>query len=231
MENKKIITASYVDKTHMHKLLNQYLHPIENTDKFRYEDGWDDEKIAKAVDPRFSAHHAQRIRMEVFGAIKRKIDYTKNLTRSSLTEKIISLENQIRRLIEYCGCNAQERAEILGNAETNGPEKEVQLQQRRSPYASIMVGKGNGDVAMQTYWDTEKSGGLPGYLGHNYPEEFIIANGDDCVVRVDIARGCISLFDKPGPDGMAFAAQAFPWDKALRPAIHDMIELHADDWG
>ena len=84
---------------------------------------------------------------------------------------------------------------------------------------------------METYWDNEKAGGLPSFLGHIYPTEFICRNGDDCVVRVDIINGGLLLFDKPGEGGVAFAAKILPLDESLRKSVFDMVELHAEDWG
>ena len=84
---------------------------------------------------------------------------------------------------------------------------------------------------MRTYWDFEKAGGLPSYLGHEYPTEFIKLNGEDCVVRVDITESMILLFDKQGTDGVSFAAQSFRIDNGLRQSVYDMVEIHADNWG
>ncbi len=83
---------------------------------------------------------------------------------------------------------------------------------------------------MQTYWDFDKVGGLPTYLGHEYPAEFIAGNGEDGVVRADIYNGALILFDGP-LRGTPFAAQALPLDEGLRKIVKDMVELHADDWG
>lgn len=84
---------------------------------------------------------------------------------------------------------------------------------------------------MKTYWDFEKAGGLPSYLGHEYPTKFIDLNGDDCVVRVDIINGSLLLFDKPGKNGVSFAIKLLPLDIGLRHSIYDMVELHSKDWG
>ncbi len=84
---------------------------------------------------------------------------------------------------------------------------------------------------MRTYWDFEKAGGLPSYLGHEYPTEFIAKNGEDCVVRVDIVNGGLLLFNNPGPYGMSFAAKVLPLDIGLRQSIHAMVEFHSEDWG
>ena len=84
---------------------------------------------------------------------------------------------------------------------------------------------------METYWDTDKAGGLPGYLGPTYPFVHTAAYGIENVVRVDFVNGGLLLFDKPGLGGVAFAATILPLDVGLRLAIHNMIELHSDDWG
>ncbi len=89
---------------------------------------------------------------------------------------------------------------------------------------------------MKTYWDTDKAGGLPSYLGNNHPTKFIQLNGDDCVVRMDIGNGGLTLFDKPGPDGVAFASRLVKMEDVfklheLAILVFDMVELHSEDWG
>jgi len=84
---------------------------------------------------------------------------------------------------------------------------------------------------MQTYWDFEKAGGLPSYLGYKYPTAFIKLNGEDCLIRVDIVNGALLLFDKPGENGVNFAVKPLPLDIGLRQSIYDMVELFSADWG
>ncbi len=124
MTKSNVKHASYTDKTKMHELMSKYLHPVTGTDYYRYEDTWNDDRIAKSINKNFSKWHVQTLRVEVFGKLKAR-GQSANLSkgRASAT-RITALENQIRRLIIYCGCNAQETANILGNAENNGSEKE-----------------------------------------------------------------------------------------------------------
>ena len=111
-ERKKTVSATYKQKKAIDEALNTYFHPIENSDLYRYEDGWDDERIAKSVDESLNRNHVFPIRLEVYGKIQR--------TESGrVSNRLIAVEKQLRRLITYCGCNAQEEADILGNVESN----------------------------------------------------------------------------------------------------------------
>ena len=103
MTKKSIVSSSYIDKRAIHELLNKYLHPIENSDKYRYEDTWNDERIAKSVNPEFGAWHAQRVRTEVFGQLVARGVSINPGKRNTLLLRITTLENQVRRLITYCG--------------------------------------------------------------------------------------------------------------------------------
>lgn len=84
---------------------------------------------------------------------------------------------------------------------------------------------------MNTYWNTDKAGGLPGYLGHRYPRRHIAQFGDECVVKMSIVNGAILLYDRPGPGGKPFASRILPVDEPLRKVVYDMVELHAENWG
>ncbi len=122
-ERKKAVSATYKQKKAIDEALNTYLHLIEDTNLYRYEDGWDDERIAIFVDENLNKNHVLPIRLEIYGKIQR-INYGKNQYSigGQVSVRLIVIEKQLRRLIQYCGCNAQEEAEILGNVESNGAD-------------------------------------------------------------------------------------------------------------
>ena len=123
-KGKRMVVASYTDKTKIHELLTKYLHPIENTEFYRYEDGWNDERIAAIVNSKFGFHHAQTVRMEVFGKLKNRGNILLYKTGGTLSVRMEAVEKQIRKLVAYCGCNAEEEAYILSNVEIKDPEDE-----------------------------------------------------------------------------------------------------------
>ena len=119
-ERKKSVSATYKQKKAIDEALNTYLHPIENTDMYRYEDGWNDERIAKSIDESLNKNHVLPLRLEIYGKMQRT-EYGKNQYSmgGQVSNRLMKIEKQLRRLIQYCGCNAQEEAEILGNVESN----------------------------------------------------------------------------------------------------------------
>ena len=117
-ERKISVSATYKQKKAIDEALNTYYHSIEDTDFYRYEDGWNDECIAKSVNENLNKNHVLPIRLEMYGKMQRS-EYGKNQfsTSGSISLRLKTLEDQFKRLIEYCGCNAQEREEILGSVE------------------------------------------------------------------------------------------------------------------
>lgn len=90
MAKSGYVRATYDERTEMIELLKEHLVKSKNSEYFAYRPGWSDERIAKTVNPRFTASHALSIRIEKFG--KRK-PWSKDAPANDDT-----LEDRVKRL-------------------------------------------------------------------------------------------------------------------------------------
>jgi len=118
---KKVINATFTEKLQIKEILDQRLHSIEGTDMFRYEEGWSDLRVGQEVNKRLTDAPAAYIRSECFGKLKRASYGTSNKAHEL---RVTALEHQLRRLMDILSVNADERATVLGNVETNGEGKD-----------------------------------------------------------------------------------------------------------
>ena len=98
MTRKTTICATFVEKLAIKALLDERLHAVEGTDKFRYEDGWDDERVAKWVRDALSGKITAKIRNECFGKLHNCGKKSGRAT-TSLKVRLAVLEEQLKRLI------------------------------------------------------------------------------------------------------------------------------------
>ena len=116
MTRKTTVCATFTEKLAIKALLDERLHPVEGTDKFRYEDGWSDESIAKAVREALSANITAKIRNECFGKLH-NCGKKSGQTSSSIKLRVERLESQLVYLLDwmqhYGGLPAQERDAII----------------------------------------------------------------------------------------------------------------------
>lgn len=61
------IRATFTERQDMFELMKEHLTKEKQSDFYTYEPGWTDERIAKAVNPNFTAQHAMSVRIEKFG--------------------------------------------------------------------------------------------------------------------------------------------------------------------
>jgi len=100
----------------IHKVLEERLHPCDDgTDRFRYEDGWSDERVSQSIDERLTKSSTATVRKEMFGELKKAYNVR---SRHRLGGRITALENQLRRLLQLTLC-ADDAALVLGNNEDN----------------------------------------------------------------------------------------------------------------
>jgi hypothetical protein len=92
------VFASYKEQRAMEDLLHKHLKKGAD-DRFYYEPGWSDAKIAQAVNPALNENHAARIRKEIFGdTFKRSRPHS-----GDLTARVENLEKLVDRLIARLG--------------------------------------------------------------------------------------------------------------------------------
>ncbi len=128
-ERKKTISANLTEQIAIRDVLAERLHLVEgqfdHKDRqiYRYEDGWSDEMVAKAVDERLGQSHGYYVRMSQFGPIKRRqmprlVALDERF--QAVTKRITIVEHQLRRMIKYFGVtNADDIAMIIGNVDSN----------------------------------------------------------------------------------------------------------------
>ena len=97
MTRKTNERPNFEEKLALFELLKQRLHPVEGTDKFRYEEGWDDEVVAKTVNTRLEANATAFVRKESkqFGLLIRQSSASSATTKTRVT----ALEEKLNRLI------------------------------------------------------------------------------------------------------------------------------------
>ena len=100
MTRKTTVCATFPEKLAIKALLDERLHPVEGTDKFRYEDGWDDERVAKWVREALSGNVTANIRHECFGKLH---NYGKKSDRANtgLKLRVERLESQLELLLDW----------------------------------------------------------------------------------------------------------------------------------
>ena len=100
MTGKTPIYATFPEKLAIKALLDERLHPVEGTGLFRYEDGWNDEVVAKTVREALNISVAAKIRTDCFGKLH-------NCGKKSGTPKTIvklrveRLESQLELLLDW----------------------------------------------------------------------------------------------------------------------------------
>lgn len=66
------IVSSARDKYRIFELLRGHLKPIPNTEFYVYDEGWDDERVAKEVNPKLTAGHVIRLRLNAIGELRQR---------------------------------------------------------------------------------------------------------------------------------------------------------------
>lgn len=86
------VVASTTETIKIHELLKEHLSP-NGDGTFSYKGTWDDESIAKAVNPKFTHHHAGRVRNELFGNIYK--NRSPGVEQAALKQRITALEKAL----------------------------------------------------------------------------------------------------------------------------------------
>jgi hypothetical protein len=108
----KMQSSTLAEKMAIKELLDQYLHPIENTKFFRYEDSWNDQRIAGEINPALTFTHAKFVRLQMFGSLKKQGRGKSNSPR--LKGRVDVLETQIRKLVGAVGLTLEEQKIVMG---------------------------------------------------------------------------------------------------------------------
>ena len=107
MTRKTTVCATFTEKLAIKVLLDERLHPVEGTDRFRYEDGWSDGIVAYEVrkdslpaKEALSGNVTAKIRNECFGKLH---NYGKKLgaPSSSVKLRVEVLEERLYRLLNW----------------------------------------------------------------------------------------------------------------------------------
>ncbi len=118
MTRKTTVCATFPEKLAIKALLDERLHPVEGTELFRYEDGWNDEVVAKTAHERLAGNIVAKIRTECFGKLFNH-GRTPGRVNASLKVRVALLEGQLERLIDWVNPLPIPRAFILKG--TTGP--------------------------------------------------------------------------------------------------------------
>ncbi len=129
MTNRKITRrATFPEKVGVLEMLKERLHTVGETGFFRYEDGWNDERISQTVELTLPANVTAKIRVECFGLLYKSGGSPSKGKRLRLNYRVTATENQIRRILDWLESSfqltPQDRAEILGNIRTNTDAEE-----------------------------------------------------------------------------------------------------------
>lgn len=89
---KRMLTRTEVIKAN--EFLKLHLIPSDREGFFKYQDGWDDAKIAQELDPAIQAHSIGTLRTELFG----KLDTTANVARED-NGRIKAIEESVANLV------------------------------------------------------------------------------------------------------------------------------------
>ncbi len=117
MTRKTAISATFTEKLAIKTLLDERLHPVDGTvpELFRYEEGWNDERVAHHINPLLGSNHTAKIRCECFGKL-----YGKQPTkRVKYEERLTVLEGQFQRALLCMKLTPEEWVFIHSNAEDN----------------------------------------------------------------------------------------------------------------
>ncbi len=126
MTRKPTICATFLEKLAIKALLDERLHAVEGTDMFRYEEGWNDEVVAKTVREELSDNIAAKIRTECFGKLH---NHGRKLAAPSggLKLRITVLEDRFQRALSCMKLTPEEWEFILA-----GPSVDPQLMEETS---------------------------------------------------------------------------------------------------
>ncbi len=130
MTDRKITRrATFTEKVGILEMLKERLHAVGETELFRYEDGWSDERIAQTVELTLPANITAKVRVECFGLLYKSGGSPSAGKRLRLNYRVTATENQIRRILDWLEIsfqlNAQDRSKILGNIRTNEDAEEA----------------------------------------------------------------------------------------------------------
>jgi len=103
--------STFTEKLAIKELFEKYLHPIKNSNCFRFEKGWDDKKIAQGVSSDLTHAHARHVRLELFGRVKRLPSEKTRIP--IMKERIRLLENKFEKLINMIGLNPEQQKVIM----------------------------------------------------------------------------------------------------------------------
>ena len=106
MTRKTTICATFTEKLAIKALLDERLHPVEGTETgtgaylFRYEEGWNDEVVAKTVREALSANITAKIRNECFGKLHNQGKKSGQVS-GSTKARVEMLEAKLELLIDW----------------------------------------------------------------------------------------------------------------------------------
>ena len=101
---------------HINKRLEEFIEKNEDGTCY-YIDNWSDQRILDELKDGLNVGAVQRVRKELFGSF-----FTKGVRTGGhpiIRTRVTALENQLRRLMDLLAVNANERAVVLGNTDTN----------------------------------------------------------------------------------------------------------------
>ena len=90
--------ATYLQRKLIDEILSKRLHAIEGTSLFRYEEGWDDERVAKEINPQLTSSATTYVRNAVYG----KLQKTRRVQVGTVTKvRVERLEYQLVLLLDW----------------------------------------------------------------------------------------------------------------------------------
>ncbi len=127
MTRKTVVTSDLTQQIAMRDIMLERLHPVEGRvdnkgrPLWRYEDGWNDDVVAKEADPTLNENHAAKVRMSQFGPVIKQQAAGHAATRHKLILRIEELEVRYNRLVvqfhrhvAFTTKNAEEYSDIIG---------------------------------------------------------------------------------------------------------------------
>ncbi len=97
MTRKPTICATFLEKLAIKAMLDERLHPVDGTELFRYEEGWNDGVTAHYINPTLSGNITAKIRNECFGKLHGKTP----MKRVKLEERVRLLESQLKLTLDW----------------------------------------------------------------------------------------------------------------------------------
>lgn len=101
--------ATLAEQFKIYEMLQRVLYKPEGSEFYVYKDGWDDEAVARTVNPAFSRRHTAFVRNTKFGALKgwsRNDNANETVTAASfaaLQARVTRLESIIKRIHDDLG--------------------------------------------------------------------------------------------------------------------------------